>query len=116
MKNNDIVRVELDTITIPNGGTTEVTIPWYLNGVIRTMVSTINNTTNSVTATVAIKDEGDLTIYSVGSLAENTSTTTTDVDAYCAGQLTIGVTPSGDPGASTMTVDLVIYADRTGRK
>jgi len=109
LRTTPVYRKELSTITIASGGTTEVTIDESLNGIIGTIVATVNNTTNSVTATLSIRDEDSAVLYSKAAIAENDITVLSGVDVLTAGALTVGVTPSGDPGASTMTVDLVFY-------
>ena len=105
-------RLVLPQIVILDGGTTEVTTPTNVRGIIRTIVTTLNDNTNNVTATVTINDEDDAVLSSTAAIPENAKTVTTGINAFCAGDLTIGVTPSADPGASTLTADIVLYGEK----
>jgi len=104
-----VVRVEIGTITIAAAGAAEVTTTYALNGIIGTLCAEIIDTTNGVTATLAVRDEDEFVLYTVAALTDNTLHVKTDVDILCAGPITFGVTPSGVPGVSTMTVAIVAY-------
>lgn len=76
----------------------------------------LNDNTNNVTATVAITTADSGTLFSQAGIAEDATTVykatsdATDFDAFlCGGTLTFTITPSGDPGASGLTVDVILY-------
>jgi hypothetical protein len=81
----------------------------------------INNNTGNATATVLIESDLGGTLYTKAGVPENATTvyqarpvgsTDADFTAFlCASDLTVTVTPSGDPGASGMTVDVYLYLD-----
>ena len=115
-----LARMALDTITIPNGGMTEVTDTAYVNGIIRQITVTINDNTGNATATVQVRDADDAILWTEAAIAENATTvfqyntrSSTDLPMAicCAGTMTIGCTPSGDPGASTMTCDVALWVE-----
>lgn len=79
-----------------------------------------SNSTNAITYTVAISDEQSVSggeLYSKTGVTENAQTVhlatkaTPDFDAFPVSNntLTITITPSGDPGASGATVDVILY-------
>lgn len=92
------------TVTIPNGGTTEV--QEYISGLFGgkgitvELVYETNNTTNNITFTFYLYDSHGNKLYTKASIAENTFTADKqDYPIMDGGR--IGVLPSGDPGAST---------------
>jgi len=121
MRQERISRYECPRVTIPNGGTAAVSSSALrLNGIIRQISVTVNDNTGNKTATAAIVDEDSITLWSEAGIAEAATTvfqywtlSSTDLPlAVCVdGNITIKVTPSGDPGTSTMTVDVVLYID-----
>jgi hypothetical protein len=91
-----------------------------INGEIGAIDIVISDATNAITFTVAITNANGATIYSEAGLAENAShfkvaysnKGTQDADfnpALVNGDLTATLTPSGDPGASGVTVDVTVY-------
>jgi hypothetical protein len=88
-----------------------------VSGTIRQISVTLNDNTNNVTATVALKD-GSTTLYTTAAQPENATTITrfmiesgTDMQLVIPveGTTTIVVTPSGAPGASGLTVDVKFF-------
>lgn len=76
----------------------------------------VNNNTNNVTATVTITSQNSGTLFTQAAIAENATTVykatsdSTDFDAFLInGNLTAAITPSGVPGASGLTVDVILY-------
>jgi len=76
-----------------------------------------SNSTNAITWSVAIADENAADVIpTISSIPENDTTTklatkaTADFDAIPVNNtLTVTITPSGDPGASGATVDVILY-------
>ena len=86
------------------------------NMLIERMDVIVSDATNGITFTVTITDENSSQILSEASLAENASNvllatkSTADFDAVPVNNtLTATITPSGDPGASGVTVDVILY-------
>ena len=91
-----------------------------VNMLVERVDTVASNSTNAITYTIAIADENTVSnaeLYSEAGLLENAQTvhlatkSTPDFDAFpCSGNtLTVTVTPSGDPGASGSTIDVIIY-------
>lgn len=81
----------------------------------------VNDNDGNKTATVAITTDNSGTLFSVAGIAENATTilhglshkATRDASfnpfLVSGSDLTVTVTPSGDPGSSGMTVDVYLY-------
>jgi hypothetical protein len=115
-KRKPVVRVEVPAITIPNGGTTEVTETPNINMTIKSIVVRAGNATNGITFTLKLKDDNGVEHLSKASIAENANTVllstkaTADFDEICMnGTVTVGITPSGDPGAGGVDVNVDLY-------
>lgn len=117
---NPVFRVEVPQITLPNGASAAVEDDVNLNGTIRQITVTVNNNDGNATMTVALEDEDDAVLWSEAGIAENATTvfqyatlSSTDLNlaVLSAATLTVKVTPSGDPGASTGLVDVVLYGN-----
>ena len=91
-----------------NGGTARVTAAISLNGIIGTIVLDLPDSTNGVTATIDVQDEDSFELHSAGSKADSTTHVLTGVDILVAGEITIGLTASADPGADWAAV-VVLY-------
>lgn len=86
-----------------------------INGIVKQLVVTLNNNTNNVTATVAVKDLSGNSLYSKGAFAENATTAEYPIhdatddhnDDLVVNGFYLTVTPSGDPGTSGLTVDII---------
>jgi hypothetical protein len=105
-----VMRRNVDTITLPNSASDEVTVTEAFNGVVGTICVGFGNATNSITGTLQVRDSDGFILYSKASIAENTNTVLENVDFLAAGELTIGMNPSGDPGSGGVDVDIVIMA------
>jgi len=103
-RKNDVTQ-----IVVGAAGTTEVTTTVDLSAIIGTAVVKINNTTNSITATFEIRDEDGAVLFNSSGIAENALTTLSNIDVLVDGIVTLGITPSGAPGASTLTADIYLY-------
>jgi hypothetical protein len=114
-----VFKYEVDTITVPNGDANEWTgtIP-NINGVIRQVTVNLNNNTNGVTTTIEIRDSAGAILWTETGITENQiavfqyntrSGTDLPMAVMCAETITIGITPSGDPGVSTLTADVVVW-------
>ena len=81
-------------------------------------VDVAENTTNSITFTVAVATEDGGSLFSVASIADYGSTIlkatsdASDFDAFLAAEkVTVTVTPSGDPGTTGATVNVGFYLE-----
>lgn len=92
-------RREPDTLTMANGGTTEVTTTEGIHGIIGTIAVVLPDSTNGVNATLTLTDENSVELYNSGALADNQTHLLTSCDVLAAGIITIGITASADPGA-----------------
>ena len=115
-----VFRVEVPQIVLPNGAQAAVEQDVNINGTIRQITVTVNNNDGDKTMTVALEDEDDAVLWSEAAIAESATTvfqyatlSATDLNlaVLSAATLTVKVTPSGDPGASTGLVDVVLYGD-----
>lgn len=79
-----------------------------INGVVRRIAIAISANTNNRTATISITDEDGAVPYLSGQNS-HTATTVLDITEYVSGQITIEVTPSGDPGSGGMTANFVLH-------
>jgi hypothetical protein len=104
-----VYRKEIDQIVIGAAVTAEVTTSVSLNAIIGTVVVILNDTTNSVTATLQIRDVDGAVLYSSAGIVDNFATVFSNIDILVDGDVTIGITPSGAPGASTLTADIRTY-------
>lgn len=115
--NKPVARVEVPTITCPNGASAEVTEDVPLNMTVKTIVVRIGTATNGdETYTLKIRDDNGAEHLSKATLPDATKTVlnstkaTADFDEFCLnGIVTVGITPSGDPGDSgvDVSVDLI---------
>ena len=124
--NHAPAKMAINQIVIPNGAagatltdTEDVTI----EGSIRAITVGINNNTGNATATVSIVDNDGAVLFRKAAFAEDTASAPTYVnimndagqdlamDILCAGKITVKVTMSGDPGASTGIVDVKLYLE-----
>jgi FlaG/FlaF family flagellin (archaellin) len=94
-----IWRREIGTVTMANGGVAQGTTSDSFNGIIGTIIVVLPDSTNGVTTTLSITDEDSYELYSRAALADNQTHVLTGVDILAAGNLTFGMTASGDPGA-----------------
>ena len=115
-----VARLDFAQATWASGVTAAVVKTMAVNGVVEQIAVAVNDNTDNRTATVTITDENGATLFTKASIAENATTTyfarsykgTPDADFnpfLAVGTLTATITPSGDPGASGMTVDLYLY-------
>ena len=114
MASKDFFRLPVQQINLPNSSSAEVTTTLKVEGIIGTICLNVSEFTNgSVTVTISIRDEDSFVLYSSATIPDNTLTVKTGVDIIAHGLLTIGITPSGDPGADE-TVDIVLYGVKRG--
>jgi hypothetical protein len=116
-----IARIEVPQITLPNGASAEVTETLQnVNLRVKQIAVTVNDNTGNATMTVQLRDNDGAVLWSEAGIAENAITvfqyyTLSDTDLplciLLQGAITVGVTPSGDPGASTGLVDVKLYGD-----
>ena len=99
-------------------GNTDVLTPTLanMNFLVESITVVISNATNGITFTVTITDQDSTQLYTQAAIPENASTlylatkATPDFPAFPVADdtLTATMTPSGDPGASGVTVDLIL--------
>jgi len=119
-KHYPVARIEVPQITIGSAVTTEVTDTINANIRVKQIVVKANNTTNTITFTVELRDDDGAVLWSQAAIPENAKTvyqyhTLSDTDLplniLLQGTITVGVTPSGAPGESTGLVDVKLYGD-----
>jgi hypothetical protein len=115
-----VARLDFAQGTWASGVTAAVAKTMQVNGCCEQIAVAVNNNTGNRTATVTITDENGATLFTQAGIAE-AATTTYFARSYKAvqdanfnpflavGTLTATLTPSGDPGASGMTVDVYLY-------
>jgi len=121
-----VFRIEATQITQVSGDANDVSTTVNVNGIIRQITVGINNNDGDATATVAIIDDNGSVLFTTASVAESTSAapvaqhympvSASDANALplaipVTGTITLNVDLSGDPGASGMEVDVVLYGD-----
>ena len=84
-------------------------MPSVITDLIDYYVVAINDNTNNVTATLEIRDTDGAILYTKAAIAEDAKTVLSAIDVLVAGDITIGITPSGAPGVSTLTADIIFY-------
>lgn len=111
-----VARYQLDQQSWASGESDALAPTIDVFGTVEQIEVKLNNNTNNVTATVTITTEDSGQLYTQAGIAENATTVykatsdATSFDAFlCAGTLTVTITPSGDPGASGLTVDVILY-------
>jgi len=99
-----------------NGVTAALTPTMKVNGMVEMIEVKINNNTGDKTLTLTITDENSGQLYTKAGIPESATTiynsnkATADFDKFMsAGLLTFTLTPSGDPGESGMTADIVLF-------
>ncbi len=118
-----VFRVEVPQLTVASGSSAAVeSSALNLNGRIKTITVKVNDNTNNVTAQVQIIDDADTSIiyFDESAIAENATTrfrhltesgTDIPMNIPIAGGFTVKVTPSADPGVSTLLVDVALFGD-----
>lgn len=113
-------RIAFEQATWASGVSDAVVKSRPVHGCCEQLTVKVNDNTGNRTATVTITDENAATLFTKSGIAENATATyfarsykqTQDADFnpfLAAGRLTCTITPSGDPGASGMTVDVELY-------
>lgn len=103
-------RINIDNITMADGGVVEGTVTEAFTGVIGTVCIKMPDSTNGVTATLSIRDSDGFELYSKAGIVDNDSTVLSNIDVLVAGVLTIGMTASGDPGADWTSTNIILYS------
>lgn len=115
-----VARVAFQQATWASGASAAVAKSMPVYGCCEQLTVKVNDNTGNRTATVTITDENSATLFTKSGIAENATATyfarsykqTQDADFnpfLASGILTATITPSGDPGASGMTVDVELY-------
>jgi len=121
MRSKKIRRIKVPQFTVANGSTAAVSKSLgSLNGTLKQAIVTINDNTGNATATLALIDEDSLTLWTETGIAENATTpfqyytlsgTDLPLTILMDGTMILTMTPSGDPGAGGMTVDVVLFIE-----
>ena len=115
-----VFRVDVPQMTIPAANTTEQTETINLNGVIQMVVVYVNDNTNNSTIDVEIRNDNNAVLWVENAIAENATTvfkymtesaTELNLRVPVTGTLTVSASPSAAPGASTATVDIILYGE-----
>lgn len=116
-----VFKYTVDTLTVPdNTQAVEQTTTFRLNGTIRQISVAINNNDGDATATIEIRDAAGAILWTEAAIAENAtavfqyntrSATDLPLAILCAGPITVGCLASGDPGASGLTADVIVWGD-----
>ncbi len=120
-----VKRLPIEQQSWATGVTTVKTPTRKVRGKVEQIVVKISNATNGITFTLTITDEDGAQLYTKASIAENATaiyfansnkaTFDADFNAFLAeGILTFTLTPSGDPGASGVTVDVAVFVTGSG--
>jgi hypothetical protein len=112
-----VARLEVAQQSWASGETTAATSTLAnVNGLVEQIEVVVGATTNNITFTVAITTANSGSVYSQAAIADDgtsiykATSDSTNFDAFLAcGTLTFTITPSGDPGASGATIDVLIY-------
>ena len=109
---NRIWEALFDPFTTTNGASAEqtVTLSYPKNGNITRILMSIDTNTGGVGATLTIDDVDGFEVFNSGLKAENDSYVM-DVDIPFKGNLTIGYTPGGDPGANSQVVTVKLLGE-----
>lgn len=106
------------TIICPSGAVLPVESPMISNnaGVHQGMMlgwkCTTNDTTNGITYGLSIKDrDGDVIYTSAGGHADNSTVIVMSLEVPLIEREKIVITPSGNPGASTLICHVTLYYD-----
>ena len=94
-----------------SGASAEKTDSFNAAGVVRNMCVKVSNATNAITFTLQLRDANGTKLFDQAGIEKNAVTAFVGIEIYFLGTLTVGVTPSGDPGASGVTVDVTMYGD-----
>ena len=115
-----VKRLPIEQQSWASGATAALAPIRKVTGRVEQIVVKISNATNGITFTLTITDEDSAQLYTKASIAENATaiytansnkaTQDADFNAFLAdGTLTFTLTPSGDPGASGVTVDVAVF-------
>lgn len=105
-----VARINIDNITMADGGTVEGTVTEAFTGIIGTICLKMPDSTNGVTTTLSIRDSDGFELYSSAGIIDNSNTILSGVDILVAGVLTIGMTASADPGADWTSTNIILYS------
>ena len=115
--NANVLRLEVPAITLPNGASAEVkasNIP--LNMIVKNIAVRTGDATNAITYTLKIYDDNSTIHCNVAGIADNAKTmlhsglAAPDFPEFCInGTCQVGITPSGDPGGTGVSVNVDIF-------
>lgn len=106
-----VVRVDVESHTWISGETAAVDKTVDLNAIWRSAVVEVSNPTNVITVTLALLDQDGCSRSSTAAIARNASTLVSLTGLWIDEAMTVRVTPSGDPGASGLTVTVHLYGE-----
>ena len=111
---NPVFRIKLAQFTWASGVSAAVAKPVLVNGKVKLVIGTANDSTNAITYTTSIAEEDGHVLYTKADWAEAASeivTLTADTLVYLPAGCIVTITPSGDPGATGGTFDLVLIGE-----
>jgi len=118
-----VIKLDVPQMTVANGSSADDTADITINGSVKQITVGVNNNTGNKTATVSLTDADGSVLFTTETIAENTDSapvvqqfmTVSDTDLplniLCDGTITVTGSPSGDPGASGMTIDVSLYVE-----
>ncbi len=116
-----VFKYTVDTLTVPDGThAVEQVTTFNANGTIRQVSVAINDNTGNATATIEIRDAAGAILWTEAAIAENAtavfqyntrSATDLPLAILCAGVVTVGCLASGDPGASGLIANVIVWGD-----
>ncbi|MCK5017539.1 MAG: hypothetical protein KAS32_10770 [Candidatus Peribacteraceae bacterium] len=108
---DSVFRVKLAQFTWADGVTAAESKAVPVNGRVRVIAGTTNNSTNAITYTTTIADEDSNQLYTKADWAESATeivTLTVSTEVYVPAGSTITITPSADPGSTGGTFDITL--------
>ena len=117
-----VFRIEISLVGDANDSN-DVSDAVNLNGTIRQITVGVSDNTGNKTVTVDIIDDNGSVLFTTETIAENTtsapivqhfmteSATDLPLAVLVTDTITINANLSGDPGASGVTIDVVLYGD-----
>ena len=112
-----IAKFQFSQLSWASGVTSSKTAELNVNVTIERIDVIVSNATNAITMSIKMTDENSATcVDTIATISENATSTylaskaTPDFPACPVNNtLTLTVTPSGDPGTSGVTADVIIY-------
>ena len=118
-----VFRIEVPQLSVVSGASAAVTTDVNMNGTVRQVTVGVSDNTGNRTATVSLTSDEGSVLFTTEAVAENTtsapvvqqfftaSATDLPLAVLTTGTVTVTATPSGDPAAGGMTIDVTLFGD-----